>query len=72
MDECAASPHLGDSAMRLLILLPFLSGCVTFGSTGWIAKHSLEIGQVGLVAGAVSQVESATINGIELVDKAKK
>lgn len=49
-----------------------LSGCVTLGSTGWIAMHSQEIGQVALVAGAVSSVESATINGITLIDKAKE
>lgn len=56
----------------LIICTILLSGCVTFGSTGWIAQHSLEIGQVGLVAGAVSSVESATINGITLIEKVDK
>lgn len=45
-----------------LILATQLTGCITLGSTGWIAMHTTEIGQVALTAGAISAVENVVIN----------
>lgn len=57
--------------MKVIFLATALcmSGCITLGSTGWIAQHSLEIGQVAAVAGTVSAVEGAALNTMALADK---
>jgi hypothetical protein len=39
----------------LLVSIP-LGGCAVLGTGGWIAQHTVEIGEVALVAGAVALV----------------
>lgn len=47
-----------------------LSGCVTLlGGGSWVAAHTVEIGQVALVAGAVAATESMVSNGLVLKDQ---
>ena len=53
----------------LLACIP-LSGCVTLlGGGSWVAAHTMEIGQVALVAGAVAATESMISNGIVLKEQ---
>ena len=55
--------------LLLLLILP-LSGCVTLlGGGSWVAAHTVEIGQVALVAGAVAATESMVSNGLVLKDQ---
>lgn len=52
-------------AALLCVALP---GCAGF--TAFVQKNAVTIGSVGLVAGAVSSVESAALNTDAIVEKA--
>lgn len=46
--------------------------CIALGGCAWVTAHLPQIATVGAVAGAISQVESAAVNALELKDRLER